>query len=362
MNVDARIEGLRRRMTEEHAPAAVVSMPSNLRYLTAFDGVIDHGINAACIVTASSARFYTDSRYIEAATEAASGGPWEVRLQKENLYAEVCEELHDEGVTALLLESEVSYGRFAFISQQFRGAVRVVEQLVEGMRQSKEPEEIERIASAARIADQAFEHMLTVIAPGLTEAEVALELEYAMRRNGSEEMPFSPIVASGPNGARPHSIPGQRRLQAGDLLVMDFGATVGGYCSDMTRTVAIGAVSHEQRRLYDAVLAANQAGLEAVRAGIPCVDVDRAARNVLADRGLGEYFTHGLGHGVGLDIHEAPTLGPRSTQSLQAGQVVTVEPGVYVENVAGVRIEDLVVVEQAGYRRLTNAPKELIRI
>ncbi len=362
MDIAARIAGVRRRLKEDRAPAAVISLVSNLRYLTAFDGVIDGGINAVCMITESDAVFYTDSRYVEAAAEAAAGGPWEVRLQKENLYVEVCDDLHKQGFQSLLIESGVPYGRFTFVSEQFRGAVRAVDRLVETMRQFKEPEEIERIAAAAAIADRGFEHILGVLKPGVTEAEIAIELEYHMRRDGSEEMPFAPIVAGGPNAARPHCIPGDRPLRAGDLVVLDFGARVGGYCSDMTRTVAIGEVSREQRRLYDAVLEANEAGLASVRSGIPCVEIDLAAREVLERHGLGDVFTHGVGHGVGLDVHEMPTLGRRSLESVRENAIVTIEPGVYIEGTAGVRIEDLVVVEESGCRILTHAPKELIQI
>lgn len=362
MDVAARLAGIRRQMREDKAPAAVVSLHSNLRYLTAFDGVIDSGINAACLVTDGAARFYTDSRYIDAARAAAGHGPWQVLLQKENLYIELCEQLHAEGITSVLLESGVPYGRFKFVSEQFRGAVRMVDQLVEGMRQVKEPEEIQRIEAAAELGDQAFEHILGFMKPGVAEREVALELEFYMRKNGSEEMPFDPIVASGPNGARPHAIPGERVLEEGDLVVLDFGARIGGYCSDMSRTVSIGRASEEHKRMYEAVLEANEAGLSAVRSGVPCVEVDLAAREVLESLGYGDQFTHGVGHGVGLDIHEAPTVGPRSTQSLREDSVITIEPGVYVNGVAGVRIEDLVVVEESGYRLLTHAPKELIEI
>jgi Xaa-Pro aminopeptidase len=362
MDVEARLASVRRKMRDEGVGAAVISMRSNMLYLTAFDGVIDHGISAACAITEDHARFYTDGRYIDAAREAAGEGPWDVVLQGENLYIDCCDQLQADGVTSLLLESEVPYGRFTFISQQFRGAIRVVDQLVETARMIKEAEEIERIAAAAAIADKAFEHLLGFIKTGMTEREIALELEFFMRRNGAEEMAFDPIVASGPNSARPHAIPGERRLAPGDLLVLDFGAKVGGYCSDMTRTVAIGSPSDAQRRLYEAVLEANEAGLAAVRSGLPCVEVDRAARDVLVGKGLGELFTHGLGHGVGIDIHEMPTVGQRSTQSLRSGAVVTIEPGVYESGVGGVRIEDLVVVEESGYRLLTNAPKELIEL
>jgi len=256
----------------------------------------------------------------------------------------------------------VPYGRFKFVSEQFRGGVRAVDRLVELERQLKEPEEIERMSQAAAIADAAFQHILGVMKPGVAERDIALELEFTMRRSGSEEMPFDPIVASGPNAARPHAIPGARELEVGDMVVLDFGAKVGGYCSDMTRTVVIGKASDDQRRIYDAVLEANEAGLASVRAGLPCTEVDLAARTVLQGYGLGEYFTHGVGHGVGLDVHESPTLSPRSNQSLRRSMAVTVEPGVYVSGVAGVRIEDLVVVEEAGCRILTHSPKELIEI
>ncbi|MBN2248379.1 MAG: aminopeptidase P family protein [Coriobacteriia bacterium] len=362
MNVAGRIEALRRQMRDEGIPAVVVSTVANLRYLTGFDDVIDDGINGACLVTQDLTRFYTDKRYADAAVSAAEGGPWEIGVQRENLYIEICDDLHDLGAESLALETSVPYGRFKFISEQFRGAVRMTDHLVETFRQVKELSEIERIEAAATIADRAFDHMVEFIRPGLTEAEIALELEFTMRRHGSDGMPFAPIVASGPNGAHPHAIPGPRTITPGDLIVLDFGARVGGYCSDMTRTVCVGAASDEQRRLYDAVLAANEAGLAEVRAGRPCVDVDRVGRDVLVERGLGDLFTHGIGHGVGLDIHEMPTLGPRSTQSLRNHAVVTVEPGVYVEGFAGVRIEDLVVVEDGGHRRLTNSPKELIEI
>ena len=364
MKTDARLAGLRGRLRDDEAAAILVTAPSNMKYLTGFEDVIDAGIHGACLVTAELSRFYTDRRYVDAASEAAAaeGSLWEVVVEEEDLYAEVCAGLHAAGVESLLVESSISYGRFAFISEQFHGAVRAVDQYVAHIRQIKEPAEVERIECAATIADAGFEAVLGILEPGITEHEVALELEFAMRRAGSEEIPFSIIAASGPNGAHPHAIPGKRALASGDLVVMDFGARVGGYCSDMTRTICIGTATEEHRRLYDAVLEANAAGLGAVRSGIPCVEADAAARRVLDDAGLGEYFTHSLGHGVGLDVHEAPTVGRRSHESLRAGQVVTVEPGVYVPGDCGVRIEDLVVVTESGCRLLSHAPKQLIEI
>ncbi|MBW6468312.1 MAG: M24 family metallopeptidase, partial [Coriobacteriia bacterium] len=198
--------------------------------------------------------------------------------------------------------------------------------------------------------------------PGMTEAEVAVEIESFMRRNGSEGVAFPSIVASGPNSSRPHATVTGRRIEPGDPLTMDFGARIGGYCADMTRTVVVGRASDEFRRVYDAVLAANRAGASAVRGGVPGIDIDRVARDSLSDAGFGEFFGHGLGHGVGLDVHELPSVGPRGTRPVPAGAVVTVEPGVYLEGRFGVRIEDLIRVEDDGCSTLSSSPRDLIEM
>ena len=362
MNAMPRLAALRARMADDGHAAVLVTGVSNLAYITGFEGVIDEGINAACLVTAEGARFYTDHRYTEAAGAAAEGTPWEIRAQREELYPELCSDADDLGIPSLLVESSMPHARYTLIEERFTGEVRAAEGYVEALREVKEPAEVERIARAAAIADRAFDHLCGFIAPGRTEAEIAVELEFFMRRDGSEHMPFAPIVAAGENGARPHAIPGSRAVHSGDLIVLDFGARAGGYCSDMTRTVAVGTAPEKLRRVYDAVLEANEAGLAAVCAGMGCREVDAAARAVLEQRGWGEHFTHGLGHGVGLNVHERPTVGRRSDETLRAGAVVTVEPGVYVAGLGGVRIEDLVVVTDGGHRRLTNAPKELIEI
>lgn len=360
--VERRLAALRRILSDDEIPAMLVTGVSNMRYLTGFDGVFDDGINAACLVTSEHARFYTDARYSEAARAAAEGTPWTVRQTSGSMYVDICRELQSEGVAQLALESSVPYGRFKFISEQFVGSVRVTDGLVEGIRQVKEAAEIERIQEAARLTDAAFEHILGYVRAGLTEREVALELEFWMRKNGSEGVAFAPIVASGPNSSRPHATVSDRVIQSGDFLKLDFGACVDGYRADMTRTIVVGRADERQQEVYAAVLAANQAGLAAVRGGVAASDVDAAARSVLTERGFGERFTHGLGHGVGLDIHELPTLNAESRDQLRTGAVVTIEPGVYLEGAFGVRIEDLVVVEEAGCRVLTRSPKELIQL
>lgn len=362
MNAEARLAALRRKLTDDGLPSMLVTTVSNLRYITGFEGVFDEGINAACLVTSDQARFYTDKRYSEAAEAAAVGTPWAVRVPEESLYIEACRELQGEGIQQLTLESSVPYGRFKFISEQFVGSVKVVDHVIEEIRQVKSTHEIERIAAAAAITDAAFEHICGFVSAGMTERDVALELEFWMRSNGSDGLAFDPIVASGPNSARPHAGVSDRVIESGEFLKMDFGARVGGYCSDMTRTIVVGSASDRQRQIHSAVLAANRAGVAAVRPGVLGRDVDAVARKTLTDLGFGEYFTHGLGHGVGLDVHELPGLGAKSHDSLRAGAVVTVEPGVYLPGFGGVRIEDLVAVDEGGTRVLSNSPRELIEV
>jgi Xaa-Pro aminopeptidase len=233
------------------------------------------------------------------------------------------------------------------------------EDVIEGWRVVKEPAEVARMEAAAAIADAALHASLALLAERPTEAAFALELDAAMRRLGSEGAAFETIVASGPNSARPHHRPGERTVVEGDLVVVDFGATVDGYRSDMTRTVCVGTPAAGQRRLYEVVGEAQAAGRAAVAPGVAARDVDAAARSVIEAAGWGERFPHGTGHGVGLDIHEAPAVARTSTATLTRSSVVTVEPGVYLPGVGGVRTEDTVVVTEDGCRALTRFPKSL---
>lgn len=362
MIAEHRLATLRRLLVSEDMPSMVVSGVSNLRYLTGFDGVIDRGINAACLVTGDVALFYTDHRYSDVAMTAAEGTPWEVRVQRESLYVELCSDLKAMGVGTLAVEPSIPYGRFKFISEQFLGSVRVVDGWLDEIRQVKDEHEISRIAKAAEITDRAFEHILGFVRPGRTERDIALELEFFMRRNGSDGIAFDCIVASGPNSAHPHATVSDRAVQPGEFLKLDFGARVGGYCSDMTRTIVVGAPTDRHREIYSAVLAANEAGIAAVRAGVPARVVHEAARAVFEERGLAECFTHGLGHGVGLDVHEQPAVNAQNHNALLAGSTITIEPGVYVEGFGGARIEDMLVVEEGGCRVLSHSPKKLIEI
>ncbi len=232
------------------------------------------------------------------------------------------------------------------------------EALVDGLRLVKDDGEVARIQAAAAVADQALANVRRRLLDGPSEEEFGLELDTEMRRLGASGTSFETIVASGPNGAMPHHRPGRRAIAEGDLVVIDFGALVDGYCSDMTRTVMIGDPSPEQQRMLDVVAASQAAGVAAVAPGVACVDVDSACREVIDEAGWGAAFLHGTGHGVGLEIHEAPRVSRASDATLAVGHVVTVEPGVYLPEHGGVRVEDTVVVTASGCRALTLAPKD----
>lgn len=232
--------------------------------------------------------------------------------------------------------------------------------LVEGLRRCKDNAELEAIAAAQAITDAAFTEMLAFMQVGMTELDIASELEYRMRKLGATGLAFPSIIAAGPNGAKPHAVPSERPIAPGDFVVMDFGAAKDGYCSDMTRTVAFGDPFAEAREVYEAVLAAQAAGLEAARAGTAGADVDAAAREVIVQAGYGAYFGHGLSHGLGMLVHETPHCSPRSTDILAPGDVISMEPGIYLPGRFGVRIEDLIAITDDGIRNFTTSPKELM--
>ena len=219
---------------------------------------------------------------------------------------------------------------------------------------------IDRIRRACAIADDAFQSLWPRLAEGITERQFALELEFAMRERGASGNSFDPIIAAGPNGAKPHARPSDRVIGRNELVVCDFGCIVDGYCSDMTRTVSVGDPGADARHLYDVVLASQQAGRALVAADVACADVDRASRDVIADAGWADAFSHSTGHGVGLEIHEAPRVAATGRDTLVVSDVVTVEPGVYLPGIGGVRIEDTVVVGAAGSEPLTLTPKDLV--
>ena len=363
VGIESRLEALRTRLVAEGVDAIALTSVPNIAYCTAFDDVFDAEPAHIALVTAAAAVLITDSRYLEALSAAAEGSAWRVLIAHTTLAETLVEELAAAGAQSVALETSLPYSRFRSFESAL--SIRVVEcdSWVEQQRQVKDADEIARIDAAQQITDAAFTHLVdSVLKAGASEREVALELEFFMRRAGSEGVAFDPIAASGPNSAKPHSTPSERPLAKGDFVVLDFGARVGGYCADMTRTVVIGRASDRHREIYDAVLAANAAGTAAVRPGRRGSEIDAVARALIAERGFGENFGHGLGHGVGLEIHELPGVGPRSEPEVELGAVITIEPGIYVPGFGGVRIEDLVVVGEAGARVLTRSTKDLLEL
>ena len=324
---------------------------ANIRWLTGFTGT-----SALAIVGPEIRGFVTDFRYVERAQREVGDG-FEHHIAAQRLIPELAS--HLEGKIGFD-DAATSVANLAKLEAELAPGVELVAAtgLVEGLRRHKDEAEVTAIAEAAKLADAALEWAIEQGFAGRKEIDVARAFEGRIRELGGEPS-FHAIVAAGEDGALPHAEPSEREIAPGELLVFDFGAQIDGYCSDCTRTFAVGDPDGEAAEVYELVRSAQAAGLEAIRAGVTGVDADSAARKVIAEGGRGDEFGHGLGHGVGLEVHEAPRLGQRSEDELEAGDVVTVEPGVYVPGRFGVRIEDLVFVTDDGHRNLSSLPKEL---
>lgn len=348
-----RIELLQARLSQENVDAFLVMRPENRFYLSGFTGSA-----GALVITPREVYFLADFRYVEQARSQCRH--CQVVMFKDSLHEILAENLPRWGVARLGCEGDfLSYKQFATLQEKLEGiVVTPLSGLVEEQRQVKDAGEIEILAQAAALADRAFEHITGYLKPGITEREVALELEFFLRRLGAEKIGFETIIASGPRGALPHGVASDRVIQNGDLITMDFGCAYRGYHSDITRTVVLGLPNPRQEEIYRLVLKAQQAGLAAARAGVKACDVDRAAREIISAAGYGENFGHSTGHGVGLAVHEEPSVSGKNETVLQPGMVITVEPGIYIPGWGGVRIEDMAVVEEGGCRLLTRAPKD----
>ncbi len=353
--MNTRLEQLQNWLPEEH-DAALIAAPYHLRYLTAFPSG-----DSFLLVTRQKSYFLTDFRYIEFAEQTVRGAECVRITRLTDTLAELTER---HGIRALYVEAQETTLAFCERLEARLTAVTIVKSSVlderlSAMRMVKTADEIYKIEQAQALAEEALAHVLPQIRPGVTEREIALELEFYMRRHGAERAAFDVIAVSGANSALPHGIPTDKPIQRGDFVTMDFGAVVDGYLSDMTRTVAVGEISEEQRLVYQTVLRAQTEALAVLKAGLPCKEGDAAARRVIEEAGYGKCFGHATGHGVGVQIHEEPRLSAACNQVLQSGHVVTVEPGIYLEGRFGVRIEDMVVITEGGCRNLTRAPKEL---
>ena len=330
----------------------VISNPADVFYLTSF-----YCVDCLVLYSADSV-LVTDSRYTVAAKEASC----KIEIVAGDYIQGIIDQAKKQGITNLGIQEDfltaadyVKLVEAGFTLTETKGAFT-------SLRASKTPKEIEKISAAQKITDKAFENILDFIRPGVTEKEVRARLEYLMFSYGADGIAFDSIVASGANGAKPHAVPSDKIISAGEFVTLDFGARLNNYDSDMTRTVAVGNVTEEMEKIYFSVLEAHKQGAKALKAGVECSYADACARKHLDSVGLGEYFSHSLGHGVGIEIHESPRLSKTSTDILNVGDVVTVEPGVYIEGFCGVRIENMFVITRDGAIDLTASDKNLIKL
>ena len=347
-------------LTANGADGAIISSDLNRRYLSGFDYT-----DGYLLVTPTEALLFADFRYIEAARAQVTD--FDVILPAATMTEELKAQIGNRRLHRLLIEeAALSYADFGRLSEALSDVTLCTgaSAMLSKQRMVKTPEELEKIAKAQALTDAAFAHILPLLSPHMTEREVALELEFFMRRNGADGVAFETIAVSGAASALPHGVPSDVPLRRG-FLTMDFGAKLDGYCSDMTRTVVIGKADDDMKRVYQTVLTAQRTALDALCEGIGCRQADEIARRIIREAGFGACFGHSLGHGVGLYIHEAPNLSPRAADDavLTKGNVVTVEPGIYIEGTYGCRIEDMVAIDYDGtLRNFTQSKKELIEI
>ena len=315
------------------------------------------------LVASDGVHYSTDGRYIEAAQRQVTGAEVALTSRERGHLALARDYIQAHGLKRVGFESgAVSVDQYRHWQRALSPFCELIpaQGLLDGLRASKDPEELAAMEAAQRITDAAFQEILNFIRPGLTEQEVAARLVYELLRRGARRVSFDPIVAAGANGSMPHAVPGETVIQPGMFVTMDFGCIYDGYCSDMTRTVAVGQPTQEMERVYETVLAAQKAGIAAARAEMPGRELDAAARKVIEEAGYGDYFTHSFGHSLGLEIHESPNASPSETRPLPAGTVISAEPGIYLPGRFGVRIEDVLVLEEGGCRDITQSPKNLI--
>ena len=313
------------------------------------------------IVTKNGCRYFTDSRYIESAENNIKGFEVLGINQFTGYFARLNDAIADFGVSTLGYEEYyLTVAELMGYEKNLNAKLVPFNKQINGFRGSKEAWELDLMLKAQAITDKAFSEVLTRIKPGMTELELQAELIYCMYKNGGTGLAFDPIVVSGPNTSLPHGVAGDRVIQAGDFVTMDFGASYKGYCSDMTRTVAVGFATDEMKKVYEVVLKAQESAIAATKAGVPGKEIDAVARKVITDAGYGENFGHGYGHSLGLEIHEAPNTNTSNPDPMPVGAVCSAEPGIYLPGKFGVRIEDVVIIKEDGCEDITKSPKHLI--
>lgn len=351
-----KIAKLRELLEEKKLDAILITNPINRKYISGFTGTA-----GVAIVSQSATRFITDFRYIEQASEQAQ--QFTIIEHKGAIESEIKQQLTELNIGNLGFEKDdVTYASFERYKKALGTNLVPVSGLIEEIRLIKSPEELRILKRAGEIADAAYKHIQAYIRPGVREIEIANELEFFMRKKGATSSSFDMIVASGYRSALPHGVASEKKIQSGELVTMDYGALYNGYCSDITRTVAVGQISEELQTIYHTVLKAQLRGVKGIKPGMTGKEADALTRDYITDKGYGEYFGHSTGHGLGLEVHEEPRLSHLSESILEPGMVVTVEPGIYVPGVGGCRIEDDIVITETGNERLTNATKEFIQL
>jgi Xaa-Pro aminopeptidase len=361
-----RLDNLRKYLAAENIDAAFVAildidnttMMPGVRYLTGFSGS-----TGAVFVTRKSSTFITDFRYADQARKEVQGSKVIISDRDPITSLEKISEARTKNLKIAVEANRLTVYQKKQLAAKLPDAVLIdYSDMIENLALCKDNREIADIKGAVKISDEAFGRILGYIRPGLTEKEVAAELEYQMKMLGSEREAFSTIVASGYRSAMPHGTASEKKLKKGEFITFDFGALVNGYCSDITRTVVLGKATSRQKKIYDIVARAQMAGIRKVKTGVHTRDVDKAARNVIKRSGYGKNFGHGTGHGIGLEVHAGPRVSPKGTQLLKTNMVITIEPGVYISGWGGVRIEDDVVVRPKGCVVLNKAPKNLLEL
>ncbi|MFS0780965.1 M24 family metallopeptidase [Bacillus sp. 1P06AnD] len=349
-----KIQRLREKFDQAGIDGILVTNPYNLRYMTGFTGT-----SGVALISMDKAYFITDFRYTEQAAKQCQG--YEIIKHTKSLPEEVAFQAESMGIKKLGFEQDVfTYASFVTYKQLIKGELVPVSDLIEKLRLIKTNSEIKILKEAAKIADAAFEHIIGFIRPGMTELTVSNELEFFMRKQGATSSSFDTIVASGVRSALPHGVASDKVIESGDLVTMDYGAYYNGYVSDITRTVAVGKPSDQLKDIYDIVLEAQLRGMAGIKPGMTGKEADALTRNFIEEKGYGPNFGHSTGHGIGLEIHEAPGLSFKSDVVLEPGMAVTCEPGIYVPGIGGVRIEDDTIITETGNEALTHSSKELI--
>ncbi|WP_054636471.1 Xaa-Pro peptidase family protein [Thalassobacillus sp. C254] len=349
-----RLEKVRKGLQAQEIDGLLVTSAVNRRYLTGFTGTA-----GAVLISEKGAVFITDFRYTEQAQAQVKG--YDIVEHKASMPEMIGEKANELGIKKLGFEKhQTTYQEYELYKSKVSSTLVPVSGIIEELRLNKNEEELNILAEAANIADAAFDHITTYIRPGVTEIEVSNELEFFMRKKGADSSSFDIIVASGERSALPHGVASEKEIQSGELVTLDFGAYYKGYCSDITRTVAVGEPDEELKKIYQTVYEAQLKAMEEIKPGMTGVEADSVAREHIKKNGFGDKFGHGLGHGLGMEVHEEPRLSPKGNKELTPGMVVTVEPGIYVAGLGGTRIEDDIVITENGNRSLTHSPKELI--